>query len=211
MTEIEIIKELFRAFSTKENVSVVLVDGSNRIGAVCSFDGEKVLLDGAEIAISSILSVGKEQIVPTQPIVEMVAEETDSGFIYALLRGNKEEVERYFTDPELLTAEGFTDQEADAICRKKSSPIPWSDDERNVTYNQARRVYGILGTKDGIAQRLFEKVLSESSSPKLCKKAVGALVEIYCVASPEQLLSIWTTHKDMIIQEYHSTCTGVLI
>lgn len=202
MTEIEIIKELFRAFSTKEDICVVLMDGSNRTGAVCSFDGEKVLLDGAEIAISSIVSVGKKETAPAQPILEMEMEETNSGFISALLHGNKEEAERYFASPELLAEDGFTDQEVDAICRKKSNPIPWSDDDRNATYNQARRVYEILGTKDGIAQRLFEKVISESSSPKLCKKAVGALVEIYCAVNPEQLLPIWNTHKDMIIQEY---------
>lgn len=91
MTEIEIIKELFRAFSTKEDICVVLMDGSNRTGAVCSFDGEKVLLDGAEIAISSIVSVGKKETAPAQPILEMEMEETNSGFISALLHGNKEE------------------------------------------------------------------------------------------------------------------------
>lgn len=201
MTEIEIIKELFRAFSTKEDICVMLFDGSSRTGAVCSFDGEKVLLNEAEIAISSIVRVGKEEAVPAQPVLEMVAEETNAGFISALLHGNKEEVERYFANPEMLASDGFTEQEVDAICSKKSIPLPWSDDERNSTYNQARRVYAILGVKDGIAQRLFEKVLAGSSSSRLCKKAVGALVEIYCVVSPEHLLSIWTAHKDMIIQE----------
>ena len=202
MTEIEIVKALFKALSSKEIICVVLMDGSRLNGLVVSFDGEKILMNDSEIAISSIVSVVKEETAPAQHILEINMEETNSGFISALLHGNKEEAEQYFSNPELLAAEGFTMQEADTICRKKTIPVPWSDDERNVTYNQARRVYAILGIKDGIAQRLFEKVLDETTSSKLCKKAVGALVEIYCVVSPEQLLSIWDAHKDMIIQEY---------
>ena len=202
MTEIEIIKALFMASTTKETITVSLIDGKKHAGAVCSFDGEKVLLDGMEVAISSIVSVGKEEIVVAQPVIEMMKGTTNSGFISALLHGNKEEVERYFANPELLAADGFTEQEVDAICRKKTTPIPWTDDERNSAYNQARRVYAILGVKDGIAQHLFEKVLAETSSPKLCKKAVGALVEIYCVDNPEKLLPIWDVHKEIIIQEW---------
>ena len=200
MTEIEIIKELFRAFSTKEEICVVLADGSSRSGEVCSFDGEKILLGGEEIAVGSIVSVGKDEAIPAQPILETVTEETHTGFISALQNGDKEEVERYFANPELLMAEGFTDQEVDAICRKKSNPIPWSDDERNAKYNQARRVYEILGTKDGIAQQLFEAALSTNLPSKVEKKVISALLDIYCSDSPEKLLAFWDEYQDKLLQ-----------
>ena len=138
MTEIEIIKRLFKAFSIKEKITVSLADGSKRNGVVVSFDGEMVLLNEAEIAITSIVHVGNEETAPCEEISVPVVDEHASGFVVALLSGNKDEVERYFSSPEMLAAEGFSDQEVESICRKKSTPLPWGDDERNAIYNHLR-------------------------------------------------------------------------
>lgn len=57
MTEIDIIKELFKAFSNKEIITVVLKDNEQYSGVVKLFDGEKILLDDVEIHLPQINEV----------------------------------------------------------------------------------------------------------------------------------------------------------
>ena len=48
MTEIEIIKELFIATSTKNNITVVLSDGTKKNGTITLFNGEKIFMGNDE-------------------------------------------------------------------------------------------------------------------------------------------------------------------
>ena len=54
MTEIEIIKELFKATSAKNVITVVMNDSTTYTGIIQMFDGEKIFIENNEILLSSI-------------------------------------------------------------------------------------------------------------------------------------------------------------
>ena len=72
MTEMEIIKELFVAASTKNKISVILADNAKVTGVIRLFDGEKIFMGENEIALSEI--IGIEHLVnsdeDTEPVVD---------------------------------------------------------------------------------------------------------------------------------------------
>ena len=72
MTEMEIIKELFVAASTKNEISVILADNTKVTGVIRLFDGEKIFMGNNEIALSEI--IGIEHLInsdeDTKPVVD---------------------------------------------------------------------------------------------------------------------------------------------
>ncbi|MBO4911545.1 MAG: hypothetical protein J5504_02380, partial [Butyrivibrio sp.] len=57
MTEMEIIKELFVAASTKNEISVILAGNFKVTGVIRLFDGEKIFMGDNEIALSEIIGI----------------------------------------------------------------------------------------------------------------------------------------------------------
>ena len=58
MTEMDIIKELFVAASTKNEISVVLADNAKATGVIRLFDGEKIFMGDNEIVLDGELQSG---------------------------------------------------------------------------------------------------------------------------------------------------------
>ncbi len=102
-----------------------------------------------------------------------------TAFEQAVIAGEKSVVDSYFTGVEALCADGYTEEEANRILSASRNPVPWNDDDKNRTYNQARRIYTYVGNNGGIAERLFIQSVSEPTLPyKLKIKAVSALLDI---------------------------------
>lgn len=57
MTEIEIIKELFKAHASHSNIVVELENLEKYVGKVTFFDGERVTIDDNELMVSLIKKV----------------------------------------------------------------------------------------------------------------------------------------------------------
>lgn len=64
MNDIEIMKALFKAFSGGETICVELKDGSTQPGTISSFDGEKIMIAGQEIALAEIAGIGAPESMP---------------------------------------------------------------------------------------------------------------------------------------------------
>jgi len=69
MTEIEIVKKLFKASSTKENITVVYGEGNSCYGVVTFFDGENVSIDGQNIILSSVIDIVEGNKTESKPFL----------------------------------------------------------------------------------------------------------------------------------------------
>lgn len=102
-----------------------------------------------------------------------------TAFEQAVIAGEKSVVDGYLTGVEALCAAGYAIEEANRILSISKTPVPWNDDDKNRTYNQARRIYTYVGNNGGIAEKLFNQCVSEPTLPyKLRIKAISALLDI---------------------------------
>ncbi len=76
MTELDIIKELFKSFSSHNQIVLVLQDGSRFTGTIQFFDGETITMEGRQLSLPSIASV--------EPYTEVQesAEETTAQIVF---------------------------------------------------------------------------------------------------------------------------------
>ena len=88
-----------------------------------------------------------------------------TAFEQAVIAGEKSVVDGYFTGEDALCAAEYTEKEANKILSVSRNPVPWNDDDKNRTYNQARRVYTYVGNRGRIAEELFIQSISESTLP----------------------------------------------
>ena len=276
MNDIEIMKALFKAFSGGETICVELKDGSTQPGTISSFDGEKIMIAGQEIALAEIAGIGAPESMPVnvdgddserahfssdgisslklsriginyysdtseveeegilfdicedrivlitdtekkviflKDITEVTQIHDDvilgyestsdeykvTAFEQAVIAGEKSAVDGYLTGEDVLCAAGYSEKEADRILSVSRNPVPWNDDDKNRTYNQARRVYTYVGNRGRIAEKLFIQSISESTLPfKLRIKAVSALLDILGGGSTLELSSFVKDNIDVI-------------
>lgn len=122
-----------------------------------------------------------------------------TAFEQAVIAGEKSVVNSYFTGEDALCAVGYSEEEANRIISVSRNPVPWNDDDKNKTYNQARRVYTFVGNRGRIAEELFIQSISESTLPfKLRIKAVSALLDILANKSTSELSSFVKGNIDII-------------
>ena len=282
MTEMEIIKELFVAASTKNEISVILADNLKVTGVIRFFDGEKIFLGDNEIALSKIIGIehladsneenesvvdnsntadyssfklsyvtvltdkkgtlegkvfdykdGKLVLITDTNKVVLYAEEivqiekTDrddneedssvhstehelSGFEAAVLDGDKERVEAYLSNTEKLVAEGYTEEESARMSRAINVPLPWTDDDINRKYNQARRLLSLERNRGNLAYKLFREFLEAERLPlKLRIKAVNSLIEILSYEKNDEIKKVYEEHRELILRN-QTLCFNVV-
>ena len=273
MTELEIIKGLFKAFSDKEKISVILTNNDIISGIVTLFDGEKIRIDNVDLELSSIkdIRINSEleslfedkgvdatnniaefiscyvkleykrksgvssteglvytikdgKLVLLSPLNKIVIDvnniisiekaakpneydfeknENDSsdltGFELALLECNKDLVQDYLDNPNNLEEEGYNEKEIKKILALNVVYVPWNDDEYNILYNKARRLYAYVGNKHKLAQELFFQFINTDNPIKSKKyKAMKELIYILSYQSDDLLLSLLNEHYDYI-------------
>ena len=122
-----------------------------------------------------------------------------TAFEKALIEGQKDIVDGYFASLEALCADGYTEEEAKRIISVSKNPAPWNDEDKNRTYNQARRLFTYIGNRGRTAEKLFVQSISEPSLPiSQKKKAVSTLLDILGGESALELSSFIKNNIDII-------------
>lgn len=267
MTEIEIIKELFKASSGKEMITVISDEGKYS-GIITFFDGENVSIDGSNIKLSSIKDIVDkkvETVVPELPLekpdiygmkmkkakivifhegnskeyqgivfavqdgkivfitefeklifsiddIKAITEldndedstdekEEVNDFEKAILAADKLLVEQMASDDAKLQEMGYSTEEIKSIQKNVKMPLPWSNDESNRKYNQARRIYEIEKNRNNIAYRLFCDFISDPSSLKKVKiKALSTLLDIVSEKESFYIKDLFEKQKENILR-----------
>lgn len=270
MTELDIIKELIKAFSSHKPIVLNMQDGSRFSGTIQFFDGETVTMDGHQWSLPIITSVAPYEevqvgvedtaiqdefsgykgrsvdivcrkdgeqnalegflfdirnglialitktakiIVRCEDVVSisMAKEfsqdkqllERESGeaskFEKALLEGNRVIVDHYLENLEALKEQGYSDDEISYIQKRAKAPVPWSDDEKNRLYNQARRIFEYEGNRHQLVSNLLKQYLNGSAAyNKTRVKAVTLLIDILSEEQPKELLPFFAQNEELI-------------